>query len=70
LVLGRKSGQTLQIGENIRLTILDVQGNRVKIGLQAPDSVTILRGEVKDFEGSVTGMSNQPTVRDGVALTK
>lgn len=49
LILSRKAEQTVQIGERIRVTILSIRGNRVKIGLDAPDSVQILRGELETF---------------------
>lgn len=46
LVLSRKCGEAIQIGENIFLTILEVHGNRVVIGLKCPPSVPILRAEL------------------------
>ncbi len=46
LVLGRKEQQTIQIGDDILLTIKRIDGNSVKIGIQAPDQVRILRGEL------------------------
>ena len=50
LVLSRKADQTIRIGESIQLRIIQVQGGRVKIGIEAPDSVRILRGELETFE--------------------
>ena len=47
LILSRKAEQTIQIGEQIRVTILSIRGTRVTIGLEAPDSVQILRGELE-----------------------
>lgn len=49
LILSRKVEQSIRIGENIRITVLGVQGSRVKIGLEAPDAVQILRGELDSF---------------------
>ena len=49
LVLSRKSGQGIQMtiaGMSIELTAIQIAGNRVKIGLAAPDSVSILRSEL------------------------
>lgn len=46
LVLTRKNGQSIQIGENIRITVLDVQGEQVKIGIEAPKSLEIYRSEI------------------------
>ena len=46
LVLSRKEGETLIIGDDIRVTIAQVRGNRVKVGVDAPSSVKIKRGEL------------------------
>ena len=47
LVLTRKAGEELVIGDNIRVTINRVSGNRVTIGISAPEDVRIVRGELK-----------------------
>ncbi|MGH7140440.1 MAG: carbon storage regulator [Pirellulales bacterium] len=46
LVLSRKSGERLVIGPNIVVTVLEVRGNVVKLGCQAPQCVPIHREEV------------------------
>jgi carbon storage regulator len=46
LVLSRKPGEKLVIDNNITITVLEVAGNRVKLGVEAPDSVRVLRGEL------------------------
>ena len=46
LVLTRKVGESIQVGDDIRLTVLSVQGQNVKIGIQAPRSVTVHRKEI------------------------
>ena len=46
LVLTRKSDETIVIGENITITILEIRGDTVKIGISAPRSVSVHRGEV------------------------
>lgn len=48
LVLSRKKGQTLIIGEDIVLTVLEVDGDKVKLGIEAPRSVPVYRKEVYD----------------------
>lgn len=47
LVLSRKVGEKLVIGENITIVVNRVAGNRVTIGIDAPDEVRIIRGELK-----------------------
>ncbi len=46
LVLTRKKDQTLIINDNIEVTILDIQGDQIRIGINAPRSVSIHRKEV------------------------
>jgi carbon storage regulator len=46
LVLSRKIGETIVIGECIRLTILTIKGNQVRIGISAPPDVRVDREEV------------------------
>ena len=45
LVLSRKAGEKIMIGDDIEVTIIRSAGNRVKIGISAPDDVKILRTE-------------------------
>ena len=46
LVLSRKKGQTIRIGDDIEITIVATTNDQVKIGIQAPKNVEILRQEV------------------------
>ncbi|AEY64387.1 carbon storage regulator CsrA [Clostridium sp. BNL1100] len=46
LVLSRKKDQSLMIGNDIELTIIEIQGDQVKIGLKAPKHVSIYRKEL------------------------
>lgn len=61
LVLSRKVGQELVIGDNIRIVISRVAGNRVSIGIQAPDSVHVIRSELQEIRDSFTG-PEQPEI--------
>lgn len=49
LVLSRKVGQELVIGDNIRVVVSRVAGNRVSLGIQAPDSVHVIRAELQEI---------------------
>jgi carbon storage regulator len=49
LVLSRKVGESLVIADNIKLTIVKISGNRVRLGIEAPEDVSILRGEIPRF---------------------
>lgn len=46
LVLSRKQTQTIQIGKDIRVTILQIKGNSVRVGIEAPEQIRILRDEL------------------------
>ena len=46
LVLTRRIGEEVVISENIRVTVLDVRGKAVRIGVTAPVSVSIVRQEI------------------------
>ena len=48
LVLSRKKNEVINIGDNIRITIVDVRGDNVRIGIEAPDDVSVHREEVYD----------------------
>ena len=49
LVLSRKHTQELRIGDDITITVLEVKGHGVRLGIQAPRDVRILRGELMDW---------------------
>ena len=46
LVLTRKSGESIKIGEDISIMVVKVEGGQVKLGIAAPEDVTIYRTEV------------------------
>lgn len=47
LVLSRKAGETIWINEDIEIVITEVKGEQVKIGIRAPQNMTIIRGELR-----------------------
>lgn len=47
LILSRKVGETLLINDNIEIKIIEVNGDKVKIGIEAPKNVKILRKELR-----------------------
>jgi carbon storage regulator len=49
LVLSRKVSESLLIGQDIRITVLKVERSHVRIGIEAPGTVTILRAELAEL---------------------
>ena len=62
LVMRRRAGDSVLIGEQVEVEILDVGGGQVKIGIKAPQEVKIRRREVQ-----LTHLQNQIAARSGIA---
>ena len=74
LVLSRQLDQTIMIGDDVELTVVDIRGDKVRIGIKAPPHVAVHRKEVYDairnenreaagFRGDLPGV--RPGVRGG-----
>jgi len=61
LVLTRKIGEEIVIGDNVKLVVSRISGNRVVIGINAPADVTILRGELAGRDGQSQDPKPVPT---------
>ncbi len=61
LVLSRKPEQEIYIGENIKITVLRVKGNTIRLGIDAPRDVHVLRGEIPR-KSDVIGISEYSVV--------
>jgi carbon storage regulator len=46
LVLTRKAGESIVIGSEIRVTVLELQGRQIRLGIEAPSDISVHRGEV------------------------
>mgnify|MGYP001362341550 CR=1 FL=1 len=46
LILSRKKGEAIKIGDDIEITVIAVQGDQVKIGIDAPKTVEVYRKEI------------------------
>lgn len=50
LVLTRKLQEQICIGDNVTISVLKIKGNTVRIGIDAPRDVRVLRGEIPQFD--------------------
>ena len=50
LVLTRKVGDKVLLGEEIEIAVVEIRGNQVKLGISAPRPLPVLRAELKDRE--------------------
>jgi carbon storage regulator len=48
LILTRRAGETVLIGDDVAVTVLGVKGNQVRIGIKAPKSVAVHREEISE----------------------
>ena len=60
LYLSRKVGQTICVGNNIRLTVIEVSGDKVRIGIEAPPDVPVHRQEIYEMRLR----DNTPTIAE------
>jgi carbon storage regulator len=64
LILTRRIGETLMVGDNVSITVLGVKGNQVRIGVNAPKDVSVHREEIyqriqREKGQGDTGQSNK-----------
>ena len=69
LVLTRKAGQSVYIGDDIKITLHNIRGNQVRIGIHAPPSVKIYREEIylQILEENKLAATDVPENLEGVA---
>lgn len=64
LVLSRQRDESIIIGDNIVITIVDIRGDKVRLGIQAPKEITVHRQEVYE---AIKRESAQPKEPDSVS---
>ena len=53
LVLSRKVGERIRIAADIVVVVKAIQGDRIKIGIEAPKSVRVMRGELREIRPAI-----------------
>jgi carbon storage regulator len=48
LILTRRPGESIQVGQDIEISVLEIRGNQVRLGISAPPDVLVLRAELVD----------------------
>ena len=64
LVLSRKESEKIMLGDSIVLTIVRVSGDRVRLGIEAPTDMLILRKELDPSDSARHGASNKQSDSD------
>lgn len=68
LILTRRVGETLVIGDDVTITVWGVRGNQVRIGIDAPKDVAVHREEIyQRIKSEAEGNSEKPAVVEGDA---
>ena len=72
LVLTRKMQERIHIGDNITITLVRIQGNTVRIGIEAPGDVRVVRGEVavRDQLELAAAEAETPAADEGVIAVR
>ena len=70
LILTRRVGETLMIGDSVTVTILGVKGNQVRVGITAPKDVAVHREEIFQRIGREGGGAGGDLAVDAVANEK
>jgi len=65
LILTRRVGETVMIGDDVTITVLGVKGNQVRVGINAPKHVAVHREEIyerikREQQGGGSGGSDEP----------
>ena len=67
LVLTRKQNEKIRIGENITITVLRMKGKAVRLGIEAPHDLNVIRGELafEVSDGEVLEEASRPRAKSG-----
>lgn len=63
LVLSRKPGESVTIGDEVRITVLSISGKQVRIGIEAPSDIAVHREEIYN---KIASEQSTKTTEDGM----
>ena len=68
LILTRRVGETLKVGDDVSVTVLGVRGSQIRIGITAPKGISVYREEIYDKQKGMTepAMEGDKTAADVV----
>jgi len=66
LVLSRKINESVIIGDNIQIMVVEIKGDQIKLGISAPKEVTVYRGEIFEAIQNENKEASQSTIPGGV----
>jgi carbon storage regulator len=64
LVLTRKAGEKIHIGSGITITVVEVRGAKIRLGIDAPEDVPIFRAELNDLLARIGAEPDAPSVHE------
>ena len=67
LVLSRREGEKIIIGDSITITIVRTSGDKVRVGIEAPDDILVLRGELEVHHEGRRVPTNPAASQQGVS---
>ncbi len=70
LVLSRQKDQTIMIGDNIEITVVDIRGDKVRLGITAPSQIPVHRKEVYEAIQDENREAANITLEDITDVTK
>lgn len=69
LILSRRPGESLTIGDDITVTVIACSGNQIRLGISAPREMRVLRDEIyravqEENRAAASGLGNKQTMED------
>jgi len=68
LILTRKAGETIRIGDDIAISVIEIRGNQARLGITAPRNITVHREEVYELIQKQNQEAAQARAQDKVLL--